>query len=126
MTKPLLKGMEGVFIPVKNPALSASWYEEILGFQLIYMEEDAAVMKIGEQAQTVVCLVKTLNHQPMKFPENNFGVGKYYNFIPDDIEETYRLLRSRNVKVNKMSGEGTTKFFTFYDPDDNPLGVCQP
>lgn len=60
MTNPLLMGMEGVFIPVKDPKLSANWYEEILGFKLLYIEE-----------------------------------------------------------------EGDSKFFTFYDPDDNPLGVCQ-
>jgi len=125
MTKPLLKGMEGVFIPVKDLELSAKWYEEILGFKLIYIEEEAAVMKISEQSQTVVCLVKTIKHQPMKFPENQFGVGKYYNFIPDDIEEAHRTLLTKNVKVNQISGEGTTKFFTFYDPDGNPLGVCQ-
>ncbi|MDQ1143697.1 catechol 2,3-dioxygenase-like lactoylglutathione lyase family enzyme [Bacillus sp. SORGH_AS 510] len=85
MTKPLLKGMEAVFIPVKDPKLSAKWYEEILGFTLIYIEEEAAVMRIEEGAQTVVCLVRTVDHQPMKFPENKFGVGKYYNFIPHDI-----------------------------------------
>lgn len=39
-------------------------------------------MKIAEHSQTVVCLVRTLNHKPMEFPNNNFGVGKYYNFIP--------------------------------------------
>ena len=125
MTKQLLKGMEGVFIPVKNPELSAKWYEEILGFKLVYIEEEAAVMKISEQSQTVVCLVKTIKHQPMKFPKNQFGVRKYYNFIPDDIEEAHRTLLTKNVKVNSISGEGTTKFFTFYDPDGNPLGVCQ-
>lgn len=125
MTKPLLKGMEGVFIPVKDPELSASWYDEILGFKLLYIEEEAAVMKIAEQSQTVVCLVKTINHQPMKFPDNNFGVGKYYNFIPQNIEETHKYLLEQNVKVNPINEEGSTKFFTFYDPDGNPLGVCQ-
>lgn len=95
MATALFKGMEGVFIPVTDPELSAKWYEEILGFQLIYIEEVAAVMRIGDQSQTVVCLVKIQNHQPMKFPENNFGVGKYYNFIPNDIEETRKLLLER-------------------------------
>lgn len=125
MTKALLQGMEGVFIPVKDPKLSAKWYEEKLGFTLIYIEEEAAVMQISEKSQTVVSLVRTLNHQPMKFPDNNFGVGKYYNFISFDIEETHRLLLEKNVIVNSIGGEGTTKFFTFYDPDGNPLGVCQ-
>ncbi|MCP1161271.1 VOC family protein [Bacillus infantis] len=125
MATALFKGMEGVFIPVKNPEMSAKWYEEILGFKLIYIEEEAAVMRIGDQSQTVVCLVKTQNHQPMKFPVNNFGVGKYYNFIPNDIEETHKLLLEKEVRVDPIDGDGTTKFFTFYDPDYNPLGVCQ-
>ncbi|QCR33089.1 VOC family protein [Lysinibacillus sp. SGAir0095] len=125
MTKQLLKGVEGVFIPVKDPKISAEWYKEILGFELIYIEEEAAVMKIHELAQTVVCLVRTVNHQPMEFPKNDFGVGKYYNFIPEDIEELHKILIKKKVKVNPIGGEGTSRFFTFYDPDNNPLGVCQ-
>lgn len=126
MTKPLLKGMEGVFIPVNDPKISADWYAEILGFKLIYIEEAAAVMKIAEHSQTVVWLVRTLNHKPMEFPYNIFGVGKYYNFIPNnEIKDTYKFLTEKNVKVNPIKEEGTPKFFTFYDPDDNPLGVCQ-
>ncbi|MDR7071617.1 VOC family protein [Fictibacillus barbaricus] len=125
MANPLLKGMEGVFIPVKDPEVSAKWYEEILAFKVVYIEENAAVMKIAEHSNTVVCLVKVINHEPMKFPENHFGVGKYYNFMCHDIEETYKSLVEKKVKVNAIGGEGTTRFFTFYDPDDNPLGVCK-
>jgi len=61
----------------------------------------------------------------MEFPKNNFGVEKYYNYIPQNIEETYKFLLKQNVKVNPIDGEGNTKYFTFYDPDGNPLGVCQ-
>lgn len=122
--KSLLAGMEGFFIPVKNPEVSAKWYEEILGFSMVYQEEEAAVLRIAEVSQTVVCLVKTENHQPMQFPENNFGVGKYYNFIPRDLEKTYERLVAQGVQVNQIDGEGNTRFFTFYDPDGNPLGVC--
>lgn len=61
----------------------------------------------------------------MKFPENIFGVGKYYNFIPNDIEDTHKLLLEKEVKVDPIGGDESTKFFTFYDPDNNPLGVCQ-
>ena len=125
MTEPLLKGMEGVFIPVNDPSHSSKWYEDKLGFKLLYIEPEAAVMRISDESQTVVCLVKCRNHQPMKFPENHFGVGKYYNFIPQDFEETYKLLVEQGVKVGPIGGEGNTRYFTFYDPDGNPLGVCQ-
>ena len=126
MDKSLFKGMEGVFIPVKDPAFSMKWYEEKLGFSRIYHEEDAAVMKIGKESPTVICLVKAKGHEPMRFPDNSFGVGKYYNFIPArPIEEVYAYLQAMNVKVEDMDGEGDTRFFTFYDPDGNPLGACQ-
>ncbi|WP_068984449.1 MULTISPECIES: VOC family protein [Lysinibacillus] len=125
MSKPILKGVEAIFIPIKDPELSATWYEEKLGFTLLYIEEGAAVMKIDEESQTVVCLVKAKNHTPLNFQDNYFGVGKYFNFISQNIEETYQSLIEKNVRVNEIDGEGQTKFFTFYDPDGNPLGVCQ-
>ncbi|MET4562313.1 VOC family protein [Lysinibacillus parviboronicapiens] len=125
MQLPVLTGMEGVFIPIKDPQVSATWYEEKLGFTLLYIEAEAAVMKIADVTQTVVCLVRSKEHQPMKFPKNNFGVDKYYNFRSHNIEETYRHLVEKNVKVTAIDGDGTTKYFTFYDPDGNPLGVCQ-
>ncbi|WP_446936876.1 VOC family protein [Lysinibacillus fusiformis] len=123
--KSLLHGVEAIFIPIKDPQLSAKWYEEKFGFKLLYIEEDAAVMKIAERSATVVCLVKTENHQPLHFPDNHFGVGKYYNFLSSSIEETYQSLVEQQVNVNPMGGEGQTRFFTFYDLDGNPLGVCQ-
>ncbi|MFU8647011.1 VOC family protein [Lysinibacillus sp. RSDA_15] len=121
----LLNGVEAIFIPIKDPQLSVKWYEEKLGFKLLNIEEDAAVMKIGEQSVTVVCLVKTENHQPLHFPDNHFGVGKYFNFLSSTIEDTYQSLVEQQVEVNPIGGEGQIKFFTFYDLDGNPLGVCQ-
>ncbi|MEO4052059.1 VOC family protein [Solibacillus sp. CAU 1738] len=125
MIKPLLDGVEAIFIPIKDPHISAKWYEEKLGFTLLYIEENAAVMKINEHSQTVVTLVKTENHLPIIFPGNPFGVGKYFNFLSQNIADTYKNLLENGVKVNEIGGEGDTKFFTFYDPDGNPLGVCQ-
>ncbi|QUG41349.1 VOC family protein [Psychrobacillus sp. INOP01] len=90
--------MEEIIISVKDPELTANWYEDIFGFKLFYIEEEAAVMKITEQYQTIVCLVKNLKHQPMRFPSNNFGVGKYNNFIPQNREETYKSLFENNLK----------------------------
>ncbi|MGJ9458976.1 VOC family protein [Oceanobacillus sp. CF4.6] len=124
MIQPLLKGMEGVFIPVTDPTKSAKWYEDKLGCKPLYLEEEAVTMKLAEGSQTVITLVRTPNHKPMKFPENDFGVGKYYNFIPLDIDKTYKMLIEKGVEVNQIGGEGTTRYFTFYDPDRNPLGCC--
>ncbi len=76
MQSPVLTGMEGVFIPIKDPQVLATWYEEQLGFTLLNIEAEAAVMKIADVSQTVVCLVRSKEQQVMKFPKNNFGVDK--------------------------------------------------
>ena len=125
LNKSLLKGVEGIFIPVRYPEVSARWYEEVLGFRLNYIEEEAAVMNISNDSPTVVCLVKVENHTPMKFPSNNFGVGKYVNFIPEEIEKLHAELKAKGIAVNALEGDEETKYFTFYDPDGNPLGACQ-
>ena len=42
MKQSLFKGVEAIFIPIKDPKLSSKWYEEILGFKLQYIEEGAS------------------------------------------------------------------------------------
>ncbi len=125
MAQSLLKGMEGVFIPVKDPSASAKWYEEKLGCIPLFVEEEAVTMRISDESSTVICLVRVENHQPMTFPENQFGVGKYYNFLPADIEAAHQLLTERGVSVTPIDRFGSTKVLTFFDPDGNPLGMCQ-
>ena len=64
----------------------------------------------------------------MKFHENNFGVGKYYNFIPKDINETYRLLIERGVKVYEKTPKKYQKFSfacltSYRKTDGNPIDM---
>ncbi|MGI8314325.1 VOC family protein [Halobacillus mangrovi] len=82
-------------------------------------------MKLAVESQTVISLVRTPSHKPMVFPENGFCVGKYYNFIPTDLDLPYKKLIEESVKGDPIGGEGNTRYFTFYDPDGNPLGCCE-
>ncbi|MEK4171043.1 hypothetical protein MHI22_05655 [Lysinibacillus sp. FSL L8-0312] len=73
-----------------------------LSFYII--EDGAAIMK-----NTVICLVKAKEHQPLRFPEIHFGVGKYFNFMLHKIEETYQFLVDPDVKVNALGGREKQK-----------------
>ncbi|TWI93361.1 catechol 2,3-dioxygenase-like lactoylglutathione lyase family enzyme [Roseibium hamelinense] len=125
MSKELLTGIEGVFVPVSDPEVSARWYQETLGCELRSIEPDAAVVKLSSKAPTVLCLVRTTPPQKMVFPQNEFGVGKYINFLVEDFDAVRQTLKQKNVSMGSVGGEGSFGFFTFYDPDGNPLGVCQ-
>ncbi len=56
--QPLLHGVAAIFIPIKDPQLSAKWYEEKLGFKLLYIEEDAAS---GHENGGTICYGRMLS-----------------------------------------------------------------
>lgn len=124
MSQSLLRGVEGLFIPVSDPQASAHWYASKLGCEPLFDEAEAAVLRLGNGSGTVVCLVKTSMALPVDFPENGFGVGKFVNFAVDDLDAVHALLVDRGVEVGPIGAEGSTRFFTFRDPDGTPLGVC--
>lgn len=120
----LLRGVEGLFIPVSDPQASAQWYASNLGCEPLFDEEEAAVVRLGNGSRTVLCLVKTQMPLPVEFPQNCFGVGKFVNFEVDDLDRVHALLVDRGVEVGAIGAEGSSRFFTFRDPDGTPLGVC--
>jgi len=124
VSKPVLSGVEGLFIPVSDPKVSCEWYQAKLGCQPLFQEENAAVLRLGNESGTVLCLVKVQTTLPIDFPENEFGVGKFVNFAVDDIEAAYETLLERGLSVGVIGREGNSRFFTFSDPDGNPLGIC--
>jgi catechol-2,3-dioxygenase len=119
----LIEGVDGVFIPVQDLEKSVKWYQEVLELELLYREEEAAVLKVSDQSP-VICLVRVTNHQPVKFPENNWDVSLFYNFKTYDIERTYKLLKERGVDISGIAEEEKLDYFGFRDPDGNKLGVC--
>ena len=66
-------------------------------------------MKITEQSPTVICLVKLRSISHVIFQTITL-VGKYVNFLSQNIEETYLFLVDHHVQVEALEGEGDTKF----------------
>ncbi|MTH97980.1 VOC family protein [Roseibium sp. RKSG952] len=125
MAHGLLQGVEGVFIPVSDPELSAAWYIEKLGCKAIFLEPEAAILRLSAQSPTVLGLVKARGELPVAFPDNDYDVGKFFNFLVDDFDRVRQTLEERDVPMGPVGGEGAFRYFTFFDPDGNPLGVCQ-
>lgn len=124
MSNPLFSGVEGIFIPVRDPELSAQWYAEKLGFKPLFKEAEAITMRIADGAGTVVCLGRAQNHQPMHFPPNDFDVSTYFNLKPIETQAAHRALKESGVQVSEMGGDEDFQFFSFFDLDGNRIGVC--
>ncbi|MBM4762781.1 VOC family protein [Bacillus sp. B15-48] len=121
MIAQLFKEMEGVSIPVHDPKTSARWYKEKLGCKLIYFENQGARLRVENDPQVIICLVYTSKDEKTTKRKGE----SFYYFQSENIEETYKLLVDRGVKVYPINYKENKKFFTFVDLDGNQLGVYQ-
>ena len=103
----------------KDRKKSAQWYQDVLGFKLLY---DVAEIGWCELATEV--------------PHVNIGLGDSEavaaggavpTFGVQDIDAARRIMESRDVRFDGKTREipGMVKLATFFDPDGNALMLFQ-
>ncbi|WP_153729066.1 VOC family protein [Salinibacillus xinjiangensis] len=123
--KNLLTGI-GVFIPVSNLKQSTKWYENMLGFKLVYSDVPSANTLALADGTITFCLVKTDEkiEQP-RFPTNQYGVDHYFNFHTKKVDEIYQQLLDKGANVGDIHEVDGMRGFELYDPDGNRFSVIQ-
>jgi CreA protein len=106
-------------ISVRNRDLSAKWYHEKLGFELIFHSDEAGWSEMQTKTEGVTL---GLGEQSDPAPGNTvpvFGVA--------NIEEARKILEKNGVKFDgdTETVEGMVSTATFYDPDGNALMLAQ-
>ena len=104
---------------VKDRHASASWYENMLGFETIYHADDAGWSEL--QTNTVGVTIG-LGEHTKPAPGNCvpvFGIA--------DLDAARNLLEKAKVKFDGETDvvEGMVKTATFYDPDGNALMLAE-
>ncbi|MEX3010306.1 VOC family protein [Hoeflea sp. TYP-13] len=108
-----------IAISVRDRHLSAQWYAEKLGFELLYHADDAGWSELSTKTDGVTL---GLGEQAEPNPGNSvpvFGVA--------DISAARRALEAADVKFDgeTVTIEGMVSTATFYDPDGNALMLAQ-
>lgn len=106
-------------LSVSDRHASASWYETMLGFDLVYHADDAGWSEIRTRTAGVTI---GLGEQTEPAPGNCvpvFGVG--------DLDSARQTLEAANVAFDGPTDviEGMVKTATFYDPDGNALMLAE-
>lgn len=106
-------------ISVKDRHASAKWYEEMLGFEVIYHADEAGWSELQTKTQGVTL---GLGEQSEPQPGNSvpvFGIA--------DIASARAALESAGVKFDGPTDtvEGMVSTATFYDPDNNAMMLAQ-
>lgn len=121
MSKSFIEQIHYIRIPVKHLELSAHWYRDVLGFQLLNNNQERAILKINEGSFLLI-LVPTEDETFSHFTIDNkqeFSIG----FTSPELFKFYQHLIENKVKVEEIKEDNGHAFFHFYDPNGNKLQV---
>ena len=121
MSKSFIEQVHYIRIPVKDLAMSAQWYREVLGLQLVNNTEERAIFKVNE-GPFLLILVPTEDETFAHFTidhKQEFSIG----FTSPELSKFHQHLMDNQVKVEKIKEDNGHHFFYFYDPNGNKLQV---
>lgn len=108
-----------IAMSVRDRHLSAQWYNEKLGFELLYHADEAGWSELRTKTDGVTL---GLGEQAEPAPGNSVPV-----FGVLDISTARKDLETAGVKFDgeTMTIDGMVSTATFYDPDGNALMLAQ-
>ena len=121
MSKSFIEQVHYIRIPVKDLALSAQWYRDVLGLQLLNNTEERAIFKVNE-GPFLLILVPTEDETFAHFTIGNkqeFSIG----FTSPELLKFHQHFMDNQVKVEKIKEDNGHRFFHFYDPNGNKFQV---
>lgn len=121
----MFQGVSDVFLPVSDLHRSVEWYEKILGFRRLWVDDARGAAGLATGNIVGLCLVESPAHHPIAFPPNRFDVEFAFNLRASDIRAAHRRLDAAGVDVEEItpSFDGSFACFAFSDPDGNRLSV---
>jgi predicted enzyme related to lactoylglutathione lyase len=105
---------------VKDRKKSAAWYQDVLGFTLLYDVEQIGWCELATEVEKVnIGLSQVESPRVGSGPVPTFGVA--------DIDAARKRLEAKDVRFDGKTREypGMVKLATFFDPDGNALMLYQ-
>jgi glyoxylase I family protein len=127
---PSISGRVEINLTVRDPAVSAAWYSELLGLQVLYdyAGEDGRLHYIAlvePESQLVLALVGHQEHSGEQFSEFRTGLD-HLEFLVDrreDLNDWAERLNGLGIPHSGVKEPGYTRnaMLTFRDPDNIQL-----
>lgn len=118
-----------IVLLVKDPEVSAKWYEEVLNMKVVARAAD------GPYKGGVFMSFGISDHDIALFPaEEGASKGKEFEHVGlmlagtsmDDLRRDYAYFRDRGVEVAEILDHGVATGIYFHDPDGHMLEIfCQ-
>ena len=105
---------------VSDMKASITWYQDVLGFKLLYQLEEMGWCELASPVAQV-----SVGLSQVEKPEVKGGATLTFGVV--DIEAARRRMEAKKVRFDGPTYviEGMVKLATFYDPDGNKLMLAQ-
>jgi len=113
--------MHKVVIDCPDPSALARFYAEVLGFEVIYADEDWVT--IGKGDGTRLGFQRAPDHQRPHWPDPAHPQQMHLDIFVDDIDKAEpRVLELGATLLDGVAGRG---FRVFADPAGHPFCLCR-
>lgn len=105
---------------VRNRKASIKWYQDVLGFKLLYEVDEMSWCELATCVERVNVGLSEVENPTVKG-------GTTLTFGVKDLDAARAQLEARDVRFDGPNRvyEGMVKLATFYDPDGNTLMLYQ-
>ena len=115
-----MQGIDTIILRVTDIEKAKSWYTEKLGFKNVHEDLKLRLVVLDTFSPTSLTIWET--DEEIK---NNPKTTSYPIFRTVDAGNAYQQLKKLNVQVDEIITDHVVTYFTFRDPDNNILEVCE-
>ncbi|CAM3907344.1 VOC family protein [Cohnella lubricantis] len=117
---PISNRVGAIFIHVSNMQKSIQWYSELLGLPVQSASHEGTIYVLPMDGGTGVLLDSNMNDR------KNTNDKTQFFFETKNLEESYKYIKNKGIEiVTEIEVHDDISFFTFKDPDENVLMVCE-
>jgi catechol 2,3-dioxygenase len=123
MTEARIRRVGHVILNVRDPVASAKWYRDVLGMELMNVNEEfgVAFLSFGTQDHDI-----GLARAPEGVPLGSPGVSHVALMLDgneSDLRSFYARVRGHGGRIDFVADHGLSKSFYFFDPDGYRLEI---
>lgn len=114
----LIRKVHYLTIPVSDVQRAFDWYSNILGFRQEFINVEDGIARVDLEDGPFLILCKADAGSNCNFMTNSQS-QQVITFTSPRIDELYDYMKLNEVKTSEVNSDEWSRFFNFYDLDDN-------
>jgi catechol 2,3-dioxygenase-like lactoylglutathione lyase family enzyme len=113
--------MYEIVIDCPDPKALADFYAEILGFDVIYADDDWVT--VGQNEGVRLGFQRAPDHRPPRWPDPTYPQQMHIDVFVPDVEKAEPAVLELGATL--LEGAGESSFRVYADPAGHPFCLCR-